>query len=133
MRALGAVVTAITGGACFLGPEEGCNAGEFAGICAIMQGTVTDATGVPLPGITVGPRYIVDNCCTTNYGSTDTRGTYSFRIARVIGINPEAAQDTVTIYVAAGHPDEGWIDSVLTVVTFAAPSITHEVNLVLTR
>lgn len=121
--------------ACATEPEVGCYTGEFPAVCATVRGTVADSSGTSLHGFNVGPRYSVEEClCTTEYGQTDGEGRYSFRIAQTVGADPEESwPDTLALFVAVGHPTEGWIDSVRTMAVFGPTAIVHDVDIVLDR
>jgi hypothetical protein len=129
------VVVGLLAAACVTEPETACNAGEFPAVCTTIRGIVADPSGAPLQGFNVGPRYSVEECvCTTVYGQTDGEGRYSFRIGRVVGVSPEESwPDTLALFVAVGHPAEGWIDSVRASVVFGPADIVHEVDIVLDR
>lgn len=111
--------------------EDTCSAGEFLSLgCAIVQGIVTDSAGAPLSGISVGPRYGEDRCCTTNYSTTGPTGEYSFKIDRVSGLSPDdPVPYTVSMHVIAGRAGVGWLISVPKVVTFGGRPVVNEVNI----
>lgn len=96
--------------------------------CLEVQGQVVSASGLPLAGMSVGPRPLPGPAVfNSDYATTDAAGQFRIRLSRISGAPPpKGTPDTLSVYVVAADPRSADVgiparvrDSVLTVVTIA--------------